>query len=383
MQRLYSKNATGIAPDGRWYAGDINQLQDAVAAISDMAQFIDLGGIRIGESGLQFLRYGPGEARLTGALRLDGILRALGGLYAGAFTAAQRDAIPVGFRPYGLIILNTTANQLQVNLGTDPTPAWKPIGVDPSGSLVFTNQTTNNYVISSARPGENNPRFRIREDGQIEWGDGTNALDTFLARQVAGKLAIGGQAIVVDNDSRLTPGWKTTVIGPVKIGGSGYVVNTVTPLFDLIIPGGTIPSDGSSMLEVFIDGDYLQNQSLDPGIRTVISFGGVTLWDSNEGQNSLTQTSSRRPVFWEFHLAQRGANNQLTMKGNFVLGGAPAPTAGIGRNRTNTHSGSFGTDAPKAIDTTVAQHLVVSVAHNVSSANLDLTMHHALVRCLR
>jgi hypothetical protein len=383
MQRLYSKDATGVAPNGRWYAGDVNALQDAVAALSDFTQFLDLGGIRIGESGLQLLRYGPSEARLAGAMRIDGIVRALGGFYAGAFTTVQRDAIAPGFRPYGLVILNTTVNHFEWNAGTDAAPNWKSLGVDPTTSADFYPQTVNNYFLSSRRAGDNNPRFRIREDGRIEWGDGTNALDTFLTRLAAGSLAVNGQAVVLNNDARLTPGWKTTVIGPVKVGGSGYVAGTLTPLFDIIVPGGTIPIDGSSMLEVFIDADYLQNQSVDPSIRAAISFGGVMLWDSTEGQNSLTQSGYRRPLDWKFRLVQRGANNQLTMKGSFELGAVPAPTAGIGRNRVDTHDGSFGTDAPKPIDTTVAQHLVVSVAHSQGNANLDLTMHHVMARCLR
>jgi hypothetical protein len=388
MQRLWSKNATGIAPDGRWYAGDVNALQDAVAGISDFAQFIDLGGIRIGESGLQLLRYGAGEARLSGAFRTDGIVRALGGLYLGAFTTTQRDAIPAGFRPYGIVILNTTANRLEINLGTDPTPNWKAVGVDPAASADFYPQAVNNYFISSRRSGDNNPRFRIREDGREEWGDGTNALDTFLTRLAAGVLTINGQAIVLANDSRLTPGWKTFVVGPVKVGGVGYVTDTLTPIFDIIVPGGTIPTDGSGMLEVFIDADYAQNfgGATDPSIRTAISYGGVMLWDSKEGQNSLVQTTDLRPVDWKFRLVQRGANNLLSMKGNFEMGAAgnlPGRPAGIGRNRSDTHAGSFGTDAPKPIDTTVAQHLVVSIAHNVSTANLYFTMHHALARCLR
>lgn len=204
MQRLFSKNATGIAPDGRWYAGDVNALQDAVAAQSDFTQFIDLGGIRIGASGLQILGYGSGEARLTGAIRTDGILRALGGLYAGAFTTAQRDAIASGFKPYGLVILNTTANQLQVNLGTDAVPSWKPVGVDPSGSIDLGGQTTNNYIIVSGRPGDSNPRFQIREDGQIEWGLGNAPSDVILTHPSSGilnfslgKLQVAGNDVIV------------------------------------------------------------------------------------------------------------------------------------------------------------------------------------------
>lgn len=127
MNRLFTKNATGVAPDGRWYAGDINALQDAVAALTDLTQTHSVGALAVGESGLQLLRYGAGEARLTGAMRMDGIVRALGGLYAGAFTTTQRDAITAGSRPYGLIILNTTTNQYEWNSGTDPAPIWAPL----------------------------------------------------------------------------------------------------------------------------------------------------------------------------------------------------------------------------------------------------------------
>lgn len=131
MNRIFTKNATGVAPDGRWYAGDVNALQDAAAAQTDLTQTIALGTIEIGESGLQIVRYGSLEARLTGALRTDGILRALGGLYAGAFTTTQRDAIASGLAPYGLVITNTTTNRLEWNAGTDAARNWQPVG--PSG----------------------------------------------------------------------------------------------------------------------------------------------------------------------------------------------------------------------------------------------------------
>jgi microcystin-dependent protein len=137
MIRLFTKNATGVAPDGRWFAGDINALQDAVAAALDLAQTIGTGVLQIGETGLQLLRYGVGEARLTGALRTDGIIRALGGLYAGAFTTTQRDAIPAGFAPYGLQILNTTTNRYEWNKGSDAVRNWQPIS-EGAGSLVDT-----------------------------------------------------------------------------------------------------------------------------------------------------------------------------------------------------------------------------------------------------
>lgn len=201
MNRLWTKNSTGVATNGRWYAGDINQLQDVVAALSDFLQTLDVNVLRIGDASLQLLKYGTSEFRMSGALRTDGIMRALGGFYAGAFTTPERDAIPTGFHPYGLVILNTTTNRLEVNLGSDATPTWLPVGVDPAGSLTFAGQPANNYFISASRTGDTNPRFRIREDGQHEWGPGSGVTDTTLARSAAGVLQLGGVNLAKAGDA--------------------------------------------------------------------------------------------------------------------------------------------------------------------------------------
>jgi hypothetical protein len=110
------------------YAGDLNQIQDQYADLFNLLQSLGVGSVAVGESGLQIIRYGPGEARLSGALRTDGIIRALGGLYAGAFTTTARDAIPTGLAPYGLQILNTTTNRFEWNAGTDAARVWQPLG---------------------------------------------------------------------------------------------------------------------------------------------------------------------------------------------------------------------------------------------------------------
>ncbi len=126
MQRVKNFEATGLAPNGRLYAGDLNAIQDAAAAKADFTQTIDLANLRVGETGLQLLRYGPSEARISGALRTDGIVRGLGGLFGGTFTTTQRDALTAEQRPYGLIILNTTTNQYEFNAGTPSSPVWTP-----------------------------------------------------------------------------------------------------------------------------------------------------------------------------------------------------------------------------------------------------------------
>lgn len=129
MNRYKSFNSTGIALDGRLYAGDLNAIQDAAAALSDFAQTIDLSTLRIGDTGIQLSKFGTGEAQFSGALRSLGILRGLGGIIPGAFTTTQRDAIASGFAPYGIAVLNTTENQWQWNRGSDGARSWSPLGV--------------------------------------------------------------------------------------------------------------------------------------------------------------------------------------------------------------------------------------------------------------
>jgi microcystin-dependent protein len=128
MGRFKTFNSTGVAPDGRLYAGDLNAIQDMKADLSDFTQVVDVAQVRVGETGLQLQRYGALEARMTGAMRVDGVLRGLGGLFAGTYTTTQRNAIPAGFRPTGLIIFNSTVGRLEVNTGSDAVPAWNSVG---------------------------------------------------------------------------------------------------------------------------------------------------------------------------------------------------------------------------------------------------------------
>lgn len=131
MTRVKTFEATGVAPNGKIYAGDLNDIQDHFADLMNLAQTLGVGSLAIGELASALLLYGAGDVRLTAALRTDGILRGLGGLYAGAFTTAQRDAIIAGKRPYGLVITNTDNNRLEWNAGTDGAPNWQPVG--PAG----------------------------------------------------------------------------------------------------------------------------------------------------------------------------------------------------------------------------------------------------------
>jgi hypothetical protein len=120
--------STGLATDGRLYAPDLNNIQDDYADQSNFAQTVDVASVRFGDSSIQLLKFGTSEGSFTGSLRVSAILRGLGGLLAGAFTTAQRDAISAGSRPYGLAILNSDKNVYEYNAGSDATPNWRSLG---------------------------------------------------------------------------------------------------------------------------------------------------------------------------------------------------------------------------------------------------------------
>lgn len=133
--RVKSFQATGLAPDGRLYAGDLNAIQDDYADLSNLLQNVGVGTIQVGETGLQILRFGAGEMRITGSVRTDKIFRPLGGMVAGTYTTAQRNALTTVDRPYGLVILNTDLNLYEWNRGTDVSPNWQPLGHAAPGTF--------------------------------------------------------------------------------------------------------------------------------------------------------------------------------------------------------------------------------------------------------
>src|SRR5215471_15141725 len=236
--RFKTFDSTGTAPNGRLYAGDLNQMQDSYADQSNYSQEVDAGTFGIGESALKLLRYGPGEARLSGAFRADGIVRALGGLYAGAFTTTQRDAIPAGSRPYGLIILNTTTNQYEWNKGTDAAPSWGPIspqvfeipvggvmdwpwagGSVPAGAILLYGQAISRTTYATLNALANSAGYAYGN------GDGSTTFNVpdYRGRIGAGKDDMGGTAA-----NRLTVGISGIAgasLGAVG-GGEGVTITT-------------------------------------------------------------------------------------------------------------------------------------------------------------
>jgi microcystin-dependent protein len=203
MARFKTFDSTGIAPNGRLYAGDLNAIQDFLAKASDFAQTVDVGTLRVGDSSIQLLKFGTGEARISAALRTDGPVRALGGLFGGTFTTAQRDAIPLGSRPQGLMIFNSTTSRIEFNIGSDATPSWAGAN-DPIPGVMWPWPYSENGVPSgwAIAYGQSvtkvaNPVLwaRANADGFPHGGDANNVtLPDMRGRHPVGKDNMGGAA---------------------------------------------------------------------------------------------------------------------------------------------------------------------------------------------
>jgi hypothetical protein len=178
--RYKSFDATGVAPNGRLFAGDLNAIQDAVAALSDFTQTHDVSTLRIGATDVQLTRFGANEAQFSGHLRALGILRGLSGIIAGAYTTTQRDAIPAGSRPFTMIIFNTTTARLEMNTNTDASPIWT--------GLAFVGATAPAHAASHLAGGTD----------AITWGNIIGS-GTLAARPVAG-ASNGGYLYFASDD---------------------------------------------------------------------------------------------------------------------------------------------------------------------------------------
>jgi hypothetical protein len=141
LNRIKSFDATGIAPNGRLFAGDLNLIQDTAAALLDYAQNLAVGSLAIGASDTTLTHYGAQEMAVSGLLRVLGIFRAASGIIVGSYTTTARDALVSP--AYGLVILNSTTNQYEWNSGTPTVPNWVGLG----GALPVITSKSANYTL--------------------------------------------------------------------------------------------------------------------------------------------------------------------------------------------------------------------------------------------
>jgi microcystin-dependent protein len=242
--RLKNFESTGVAPNGRLYAGDLNAMQDQYADQANFAQTVDVGALRVTDPTLQVLQYGVGEFRLTGAVRTDGILRGLGGLYAGAFTTTQRDAIPAGSRPFGLVILNSSSSRYEWNRGTDAAPIWTGLG---SGMTVGTlaarpaASSANADTMYFANDDNGGTWYYSNGTTWIRTTKGLNAISsgTLSVRPAANSVPSGNVFVATDDHGGTS--WETDGTTWYKMGGSIFGEWPIGSVMDWPYASGSIP----------------------------------------------------------------------------------------------------------------------------------------------
>lgn len=79
MSRVKTFDSTGVSPGGVLFAGDLNNIQDHYADLTNLAQNFSAGTVAIGEAGLSLSRFSSGIMRVSGQLRVDSVVNALTG----------------------------------------------------------------------------------------------------------------------------------------------------------------------------------------------------------------------------------------------------------------------------------------------------------------
>jgi len=129
LARYKTFDATGIAPNGRLYAGDLNGIQDFLAKAADFAQTIDVGTLRIGDSGLQISKSGTGIVSISARLAVGQWLQTQS-IQILQMTEAARDALALADRGQGMVIYNIDANRLQLQNDLAGTPNWVTLALE-------------------------------------------------------------------------------------------------------------------------------------------------------------------------------------------------------------------------------------------------------------
>lgn len=131
--------------------------------------------------------------------------------------------------------------------GADPIDNLGPLtGLTISGDGVITWQGASAlslYLFDSRVSGDTQPRFRIRADGQLEWGSGSSALDTIFKRGWADAFTIDDALIIYDSMFTISrqPGPGTAF----QLRVSGLTYN----IFEFNLDSSILFGSGSSALD--------------------------------------------------------------------------------------------------------------------------------------
>lgn len=294
MDRVKDFEATQIPPDGVLYAGDLNAIQDAAAALEDLTQNLQVGTLAIGQTDLQLLRFGALEAKVTGKLRSAGYVLGESGVAPGELTTTQRNALAAGSRPSGLIIKNTTTAQLEVNAGSDGAPNWQPLVPTELANNVITNAMLQDGIVNQAELATG-AVIASKIDGSLK-----PSVSAAAGTEALRALGTTGSTAAAGNDARLSD-TRTPTDGTVtnaKVASGAAIAYS-----KLALTGSLVSADLSAALQAVLDGKLplaggtmtgalTNNSGAGTAGFTQLSGNGITYQHNNGTLGTLSLASN-------------------------------------------------------------------------------------------
>lgn len=162
------------------------------------------------------------------------------------------------------------------------------------------------------------------------------------------------------------------------------VVNTAaeTNLISYSVAAGAMGT--TRRLKVLIIGDYLNNSGAARTGILKIKFGGTTIVEQNSTP-AINAHANRRPVRFDFDIANLAAANVNFLEGEFRLGSVgTAAVSGIGDVGVSTDLliASLASNGTTAIDTASAQTVAVTWQHSAANASLSMRLKYAAVQVI-
>ena len=222
---------------------------------------------------------------------------------------------------------------------------------------------------------------------------GTTATTLNLGRTGQTQALLGNVTVAGTSGSVLTStgtDWTSQAAG----GGSHAVLDkntttvtvtnsfTETTLYTVSVPANTLGTN--KMLRVTMGGTYLNNSGATKSMVVSIKYGATTLYSDTSA--ALFSGTALRGWRLEFILAANAATNAQKLIGSFGMSHGGATTTGTGDSNVmiGDNDGSYGLlYGTSAIDSTVAQTLLVTVTHNASDVNTTITRYTVITELIQ
>lgn len=401
MSRVKTFDSTGVAPNGRLFAGDLNAIQDQYVDLVNLAQAVSVGSLTIGTAGLTFSQFAAGVVGLAGALRISNYANAVNGyqvngaalasthLADSANLARQSDisgvALPSGFMaeyagdtaPTGWLLCDGSAvsratyaslfGKLVTNKG-NPTisiaspgvvtlnahglsngdvvyfdsTGTLPTGITANAPYFVVNAATNTFQISTTKGGASVNTSGTQSGThtlyRAPWALGTMSSTTFNVPDMRGRTPVGKNAATFLNLGA-QGGEETHLLTVAEMAAHNHGGSTSS--VSAGTPSGSVTVNNAGVITTGVEsGDHTHAGGVDPNYAGATSYvSAVTTLDVTTGGASARVNSVTMTSSFHGH--------------NFVTGG---------RSSVHTHDVPAHGHTASFSGTSLAPH-----AHTISS----------------